>query len=118
MTWPENVIEMGAPPDRVHSQVESLVSAGTPLMVTVEAPGAHGATMAGTQGTGAPIAATTAGLAGELQAPKEAMFSIGTKSMIVATMAVAVTVAPWGVTVNGDGVFPIGHIRVAPATTN
>jgi hypothetical protein len=112
------VIVMGTPPDSAHSQMESLVSAGTPLIVIVAAPGAHGATMAGTHGTGAPIAAATAGLAGELHAPKEAMFAMGTKSMMVATVVVAVIIAPWGVTVNGDGVFPIGHISIAPSTTN
>ena len=68
---------MGAPPERMHSQIESLVRAGIPLINTVGAPGTQGATMAGTQGTGTPRAAMTSGLAGELHNPNVAMFSSG-----------------------------------------
>ena len=64
--------------------MESLVRAGIPLINTVGAPGTQGATMAGTQGTGTPRAAMTSGFAGELHNPKVAMFSSGTKSMMVA----------------------------------
>ena len=109
---------IGAPPERTHSQIESLVSAGMPLIRTVGAPGAHGATMAGTHGTGAPRAAMTAGLAGELHAPKVAIFSSGTKSIMVAAGVGAVTNAPSGTTTSGTGALPIGHIIMAPATTS
>ena len=98
--------------------MESLVRAGIPLISTVGAPGTQGATMAGTQGTGTPRAAMTSGLAGELHNPKVAMFSSGTKSMMVATGVGAVTIAPSGMTTSGTGTFPIGHITIAPSTTS
>ena len=74
--------------------------------------------MAGTQGTGTPRAAMTSGLAGELHNPNVAMFSSGTKSMMVAAGVVAVTMAPSGMTTNGTGIFPIGHMTIAPSTTS
>ena len=58
--------------------------------MTVAEPGIQGEVVTGTQGTGVktPIAAAvaeiTAGLEGDLQSPKDTMFTIGAKSSVVA----------------------------------
>lgn len=59
-------------------------------IITVGAPGAHGAGVTGTQGMGvntpkaAAVAAATVGLEGELHIPKGGMLTIGLPSMMVA----------------------------------
>lgn len=113
------MIEMhsGAPSEQV--QRESDVSAATPLTFTVGAPGAHGS-VAGVQGAVAPaaLAATAAGLDGELQMPKGGMLTIGAEAVMVATEVVAVTMAPSGITLNGIGAAPNMHSICAPMTTS
>lgn len=71
-------------PPHAHMQVEVLFKAGILAMRTVGDPGVHGATTTGTHGIGvntpnaAAVAATTAGFAGLIHAPKGMMFTMGT----------------------------------------
>jgi hypothetical protein len=58
-----------------------------------------------------------AGFPGELQTPNEAMFVMGTWSMIVATGAPAITSDPLGVTTKEQGILPNGHMSMAPSVT-
>jgi hypothetical protein len=86
------------------------------LINTVGAPGIQGV-VAGMHGPD-PVGFRQAGLVGELQIPKLAMFSIGMQSAIVAAGVIAVTMAPSGTTMSGIGTFPKMHCIMAPATTN
>jgi hypothetical protein len=74
------------------------VRAGRLLMSTVGFPGAHGATVTGTQGIGvktpmaAAVADMTVGFAGELHMPKGSILTHGMLSMIVAADIAAFTI--------------------------
>lgn len=78
-------------------------------------PGAHGATMLGTQGIGvstpmaAEVADATVGLAKEEHMPKEGMLIIGLKSMIFAMGLLANITRFSGVTMSLQGVMPNEH---------
>jgi len=119
MNWPGWTIEMHSGMPSVHVQRDSLVRAGTPLISTVGAPGIQG-TVTGVQGAVAPaaLAATAAGLVGELQIPNGGMFVKGSHSVMVAAVVVAVTMAPSGITASGMGAAPNSHIICAPMTTS
>lgn len=64
----------------------------------------------------AAVSAITSGLAGEWQSPKEGMFTMGAKSIMVATGR-SLAKTPSGSTISADGVKPmsqnIGVPRVA-----
>jgi hypothetical protein len=104
-------------------QVHVLVRAGIPLMVTDTAPGAHGATVAGTHGIGvstpsaAEVADATTGLLTVVHMPKVGMFVSGTMSMMVAAGRL-LAVTPIGVALKGAGLTPKEQVIIAPVTTS
>jgi hypothetical protein len=75
--------EMLITPPQLHMHLEVLSSAGILPIMTVGAPGIHGALVAGMQGIGvstpsaAAVAAATIGLAGELHTPNGIIFIKG-----------------------------------------
>jgi hypothetical protein len=77
-------------PPHMHMHLEVTLRAGTPPILTVGEPGAQGAVITGTQGTGvstpeaAVVAVATAGLVGVMHIPNVGIFTKGAKSMIVA----------------------------------
>lgn len=79
--WPGTEIDIT--PAQVHMHFEVLSSAGMFPIITVGAPGAHGAGITGMHGTGvrtpkaAVVAAATAGLAMDMHIPKGGMFTMG-----------------------------------------
>lgn len=81
VAWPGETMEMHPPHRHMHWLV--LLRAGMLLINTVGDPGAHGAGVLGTQGTGvstpraADVAAATAGLARLVHMPKGMMFTRG-----------------------------------------
>ena len=89
-------------------------------MVTVGAPGVHGAVTAGTQGAGvkapnlAAVAAATTGFVNVLHMAKGMTFFIGTKSIMVATGIPLVSTIFSGVTMSVLGATPKLHCKVAP----
>jgi hypothetical protein len=91
-------------------------------IVTVGDPGVQGAVVIGMHGIGVStpraeaVAAATSGLAGHMHIPKVEMFSIGTKSMMVAAPTPP-AVTMFGVGVRLAGTIPISHINIAPMTT-
>jgi len=108
-------IETEIEPAQLHMHLLLLVSTGIPPAVIVGAPGTQGAAVAGTQGIGvsvphaADVAAATVGLAKDLHMPKEGMFTMGLKSMVVPAGFLS-TVTIWlGKTVSGAGTVPIEH---------
>jgi hypothetical protein len=91
-------------------------------MVTVGAPGVQGVSVIGMHGIGvntpmaAAVAEATSGFAGLMHMPNVGMFSIGTKSMMVAAgIPPAVTVP--GVGMKEAGAAPNVHVIIAPPTT-
>ncbi len=92
-------------PAHVHMHLELLLRATSPPIFTVGEPGTHGAGVTGTQGTGDPPAAMTAGLVGAEHNPNGAMFTMGMWSMMVAAGVPARTLFV-GRTVNGLGALP------------
>jgi hypothetical protein len=65
------------------------------------------------------FAATAAGFMGELQMPKGRMFTIGTKSMIVAANLFSMfTGAPLGMTIRALGAAPYMHMSWADIATD
>ena len=77
-------------PPKEHMHLLSLVSAGNVPTITVGMPGTHGV-VTGTHGMGvntpsaAAVAAATVGLAIDVHMANGKMFTIGAKSMMVAT---------------------------------
>jgi hypothetical protein len=100
-----------------------LSSAGKLLIITVGAPGTHGATVAGMQGIGvntpsaAAVAEATSGLAMLMHMPNVGMFVIGAKSMIVAAGMLLTIVVGALVALSGAGATPNVHVINAPVTT-
>lgn len=94
-------------PAQVHWHVHPVCNAGSPLIVTLLAPGVHGVSVAGVHGAGvrtpiaAAVAAATSGLARDPHIPNDGMFSIGTKSWIVPAGVSQLTGLPLGTTVSG-----------------
>jgi hypothetical protein len=100
------------------------MSAGCPLMVTVGAPGVHGAVVTGMHGCGvstpaaAAVAAATCGFAGHVHMPNGAMFAVGIWSeMFAAGLPPACTGGPFGMTDSEDGASPKLQARSAPCVT-
>ncbi len=120
VNWPGVV--MLITPAQVHIQIESFVSSGISPRVTVAAPGVQGDVVTGMQGCGvstpraAAVAAATWGLAGEMHMPKGMIFSMGTKSIILAAFILPHVTRFIGVTCNTDGATPMVHINWAVIT--
>ena len=107
------------PPAQVHMRVQVAFNAGMLFTITVGEPGIHGATVAGTHGTGEPSAAITAGFVGAVHIPNGMMFTIGAKSIIVAAgLFSPVTGGPFGTTMSALGATPNEHLICALATTS
>ena len=93
-----------------------------PIM-TVGAPGVHGAGVTGTHGTGvrtpaaAEVAEATAGLARLWHIPKGIIFTIGIWSMMLAAGMFATNVWLVGNTFSVDGATPKLHCNIAPEHT-
>jgi hypothetical protein len=112
-------------PAQLHMAVHGAVSAGSPLIVTVGAPGIHGEAVCGMHGWGvstpraAEVAAATWGLASDMHMPKLGMFSGAMKCHVVAAGWPPIwTGAPPGVATSGTGVAPNEHAMTAPFTAN
>jgi|ERR1017187_789828 hypothetical protein len=103
-------------------QVDVLLSAGIPPIMTVAEPGVHGA-VTGTQGMGvstpkaAAVAEATAGLAMDMHMPNVGMFVIGMESAMLAAGVVALVLLI-GSTARAEGATPKEHIIMAPAVTS
>src|SRR5579859_158560 len=103
-------------------QVEVLLRAGMPPIITVGEPGTQGA-VTGMQGMGvstpraAAVAAATVGLAIDMHMPNGGMFTMGLKSMMVAAGAPAMVLLV-GRTLSVEGAMPNGHIIMAPVVTS
>jgi hypothetical protein len=115
------VIEMT--PAQVHMHLLMLFSAGMLAMSTVGEPGAQGAAVTGTHGTGvgtpraADVAAIKAGLVGALHIPKGGIFTTGLKSMMFAAGLFSTITRLTGRTISEDGATPKLHCIIAPMTT-
>jgi hypothetical protein len=92
------------------------------MILTDTAPGTHGVTVTGTHGIGvstpraAAVADATSGLLIVLHIPKVGIFSMGTKSMMVAA-GKPVAITPVGVALRGAGATPNEQVIMAPVTT-
>ena len=110
-------------PPQLHMHFDTLSSAGMLAISTVDAPGTHGALVAGMQGMGvntpsaAAVAATTTGLAGELHIPNGRMFIMGLWSMILAAGGPSANTLLAGRTTSVDGASPKVHCIMAPMET-
>ena len=120
-TVPGMVIEMT--PAHVHMHLLVLFSAGMLAMSTVGEPGAHGAAVTGTHGTGvgtpraADVAAIKAGFVGALHIPKGGIFTTGLESMMFAAGLFSTITRLTGRTIRDDGATPKLHCIIAPITT-
>src|SRR5689334_1237656 len=106
-------------PPHMQVQVETLSNAGIFPSITVAAPGAHGATVAGMQGMGvstpsaAAVADATVGFATDMHMPKVGIFTIGLLSMMLAAGA-PILVRFSGKTLRALGATPKVHIIIEP----
>jgi hypothetical protein len=109
-------------PPHMHMQVESWVRAGSPEIMAHVDPGTHGLVVAGTHGIGvstpraAAVADATSGLASDEHIPKVGMFTIGAKSVMVAT-GIEAAITMWGSGLKVAGATPKLHISSAPSVT-
>jgi len=110
-------------PAHVHMHLLMSFSAGMLAMGTVGEPGAHGAAVTGTHGTGvgtpraADVAAIKAGFVGALHIPKGGIFTTGLKSMMFAAGLFSTITRLTGRTIRDDGAAPKLHCIIAPMTT-
>ena len=110
-------------PPHMQVQVETLSRAGMPPSMTVAAPGAHGATVAGIHGMGvstpraAAVAEATVGFATDMHMPKVGIFIMGMLSMILAA-GPPILVRLSGSTLSALGATPKVHIIMEPAVIN
>ena len=108
-------------PPHAHWHVEVLSSAGTPPIVTLGEPGAHGLAITGMQGCGvrtpraAEVAAATCGFEGVTHRRNGGTFA-GVMSVTTPAGAGPLTNGP--VALNVDGAVPNEHIIVAPLHTS
>lgn len=108
---PGLVIVITPPIAQLH--IDVLFNAGAPRTRTVGLPGAHGATVAGTQGVGTPNAAAVR----ILHVPKGMMLTKGAKSkMLAAGLLSASTVG--GITTSVEGAVPAAQVSMAPRETS
>ncbi len=113
-------------PPQAHIAVQPECSAGWPSIMTLVAPGVHGAVVTGTHGTGentpslAAVAAATAGLDMVPHMPKVGMLTIGANAWMFAAGVSQVTGVPVGTTVSGTGTGGIAmeHEIIAPVLTS
>jgi hypothetical protein len=116
-------LEIVIVPPQVHISVEESFSAGAVLIITVDAPGAHGAGVKGTQGMGvstpiaAAVAAATCGFDGLWHIPKGMMFFIGMLSKMFAAGTGLEFTSFSGVTTSELGDMPMEHFNIAPLQT-
>jgi hypothetical protein len=95
-------------------------------IITLVAPGVHGAVVTGMQGAGektpslAAVAAATAGFDGVPHIPKVGMFTIGANAWMFAAGVLHNTGVPVGTTVNGTGTggIAIEHEIIAALLTS
>eukprot|EP01034_Spumella_vulgaris_P042124 gene42124-52224_t len=110
-------------PPQLHRHLETLSSAGMFAIITVGAPGTHGADVIGMHGMGvstpsaAAVAAATMGLAIELHTPNGMMFTMGLKSMMLAAGGPSASTLFTGSTTSDDGAAPNVQVIIAPITT-
>ncbi|MDD1669388.1 MAG: hypothetical protein LUO97_06260 [Methanomicrobiales archaeon] len=110
-------------PPQLHRQVEAELRAGTLPTITVGDPGVQGV-VTGMQGMGvrtpnaAAVAEATVGFERVVHMPKGKMFTIGAKSMMVATGFFSALTMLNGRMVRLDGATPKGHFRIAPMVTS
>lgn len=110
-------------PAQVHMTLDVELSAGLPPISTVGEPGTQGAGRTGTHGAGvktpraAEVAAITAGFVGAEHIPNEAMFFMGTLSMMVAAGRPPARTLLSGVTTSGTGATPNEQAHTALLTT-
>jgi hypothetical protein len=108
----------------MHINLELLFSAGILPINTVGEPGAHGATVLGTQAAGvntpnfAAVAAATTGLAIELHIPNGKILTMGLLSIMVAAGLLDVKTLLFGITIRLDGATPKLHCIIAPVHTH
>ena len=109
-------------PAQVHISFELLSSAGMFAIMTVGAPGTHGAGVTGMQGAGvgtpsaAAVAAITIGLVGALHIPNGGMLTMGAKAVMLADGVVVKTMGD-GRTTKVLGAAPKLHCIIAPIQT-
>lgn len=121
VAWPGLVIEMM--PSQVQLHFETSSSAGMLAIITVDAPGAHGAGIAGTHGMGvstpaaAVVAVAVAGKVGALQAPNGMIFNMGLWSMMLAAGWLPQLTLFTGRTIRDEGAAPKLHDNIALFTT-
>ena len=102
---------------------EVLVTAGTPPVITVGEPGAHGPATSGVHGMGvsapnaAAVAAATVGFIRLVHAPNGLMFKNGTMSVIAATGWLPAMTRLTGRIVSGVGAIPNEHWITDPLVT-
>jgi hypothetical protein len=102
----------------MHINFELLLRAGILAINTVAEPGAHGATVLGTQGPGVKTGPfQLVGFAVELHTPKGMMLAIGLLSIIVAAGWFEVITLLAGNTTSVPGAAPKVHIIDAPLHT-
>ena len=104
-------------PAHVHRHLEVLFKAHSFPIITVGEPGAQGAGVTGTQGTGEPSAAITAGFVGAEHMPNGMMLVAGTWSMIVAAGGPPAMTLFAGRTVSGLGAAPKLQASMLPELT-
>jgi hypothetical protein len=111
-------------PPHMHMSLELLFNAGMLPINTVGEPGAHGATVLGTQGCGvntpslAAVAAATTGFDIELHIPNGIMLAMGLLSIMVAAGLFEVNTLFDGSTISVAGAAPKLHIIIAPVHTH
>lgn len=92
--------------------IEGKVTDGIFLISTFGFGGVHGATIIGVQGIGAPNAAATAGLAGDVHMAKGNMFTNGLKSVISITVIFSEFTIFAGNTIILPGAKPKEHFAI------
>lgn len=119
--WAGVVMEITPPHMQV--QVEELFRAGIPPSMTVAAPGAQGATVAGIHGIGvntpraAAVAAATVGFEGDMHMANGGIFTVGLLSMMLAAGAPTIVLFV-GSTESALGAAPKVQAIIEPAVTN
>src|ERR1700733_6337219 len=100
-------------PPYAHWHVAPMLSAGSSSISIVDGV-THGAGIIGRHAAGAPSAATTVGLAGELHSGNGGMFVIGTMSTIVPTITPGGDITVEAGTTSVLGPRPRSHISIEP----
>jgi len=111
-------------PPHMHMQVETAVSAGKLPTNNVGAPGVHGVAVTGMQGMGVKtpiaedVAEATVGLEGVIHIPNGGIFTMGLKSIIVATGLFSAITILRGRTDRVEGAIPNEQVMVALRVTS